>query len=223
MRKKLLIFGTGGGAELAYKKILKKDDIDVCGFVEFKKFVKKNFFLKLPVIKFENLNKNHAQNYLMFIHKNFNNLNEDRTNIYKLLKNKNFKFYSYIDPTLEINFKYGENCFILGSQSICDDVKIGNNVVMWTHNHVGDRSVIKDNVWITSCVSIGGDCKIGDYSFLGMNSTIAHNTKIGKKNLIGANSLITSDTKKFDTYIVKTTKRSRIKSVDFVKLYKLDE
>ena len=94
---------------------------------------------------------------------------------------------------------------------------------MWSHNHIGDRTVIKDNVWITSCVSIGGDCVIGQDTFIGMNATIAHDTKIEKKNLIGANSLITSNTKKFDTFIVKTTKKTNIKSTDLVKFYNLDD
>ena len=223
MKKKLLIFGTGGGAELAFKKIKKKKDIEIFGFVEFQKYYKKKLFLNLPVIKFENLNKSHVKNFLIIVHKNFDNLNQDRTNIYKIFKKKKFKFYSYVDPFLDLNFKVGENCFILSNQSICEDVKIGNNVVMWSHNHIGDRTIIKDNVWITSCVSIGGDCKIGEDTFIGMNATIAHDTKIGKKNLIGANSLITSNTKKFDTFIVKTTKKTNIKSTDFVKLYNLDE
>jgi len=223
VKKKLLIFGTGGGAELAFKKIKKKKDIEIFGFVEFQKYYKKKLFLNLPVIKFENLNKSHVKNFLIIVHKNFDNLNQDRTNIYKIFKKKKFKFYSYIDPSLDLNFKVGENCFILSNQSICEDVKIGNNVVMWSHNHIGDRTIIKDNVWITSCVSIGGDCNIGEDTFIGMNATIAHDTKIEKKNLIGANSLITSNTKKFDTFIVKTTKKTNIKSTDFVKLYNLDE
>ena len=221
--KKLLIFGTGGGAKLAYEKILEKNDIDIYGFVEFKKFYKKKYLNK-PVFMFEKINSQYYKNFLVFIHKNFNNLNEDRTKIYKKFKKMKFKFYSYIHPSLKYkNIKFGENCFILENQSICSDVKIGNNVVMWTHNHIGDRTEIKDNVWISSSVTIGGDCMIEKNCFLGMNSTISHGVKIKENNLIGANALISKNTHKNQVFITESTKPAKVNSKEFVKKFQFDE
>lgn len=221
--KKLLIFGTGGGARLAYEKIIEKKDVEVIGFIEFKKFYKKRYLNK-PVFIFEKINTKYNKKFIIFIHKNFNNLNEDRTKIYKIFKKMKFRFYSYVHPSI-INkkFKIGENCFILENQSICADVKIGNNVVMWTHNHIGDRSIIKDNVWISSSVTIGGDCCIGKNSFLGMNSTISHSLKVADNNLIGANSLISKNTKKNQVFITESTKPAKINSKEFVKRFQFDE
>lgn len=50
---------------------------------------------------------------------------------------------------------------------------------MWSGNHVGHRSRIKDNSFITSHVVIAGKSEIGESCFLGINSTINDMIKVG--------------------------------------------
>jgi len=64
-KKKLIIFGTGGAAKLAYEKISAKNDIEIQGFLEFKKYYKNNTFLVKNVYKFENINKNFVKKPLL--------------------------------------------------------------------------------------------------------------------------------------------------------------
>ena len=54
-----------------------------------------------------------------------------------ILKKKN-KFISLIHPKNNINksAKIGENCFIFENQTIQNNVVIGDNVILWSSNHI---------------------------------------------------------------------------------------
>ncbi|WP_245213936.1 hypothetical protein [Rhodoferax sp. AJA081-3] len=61
----------------------------------------------------------------------------------------------------------GENCFILEDNTLQPFTKIGNNVILWSGNHIGHHGEIHDHVTFTSHVVMSGHCSIGPYSFLG--------------------------------------------------------
>jgi acetyltransferase-like isoleucine patch superfamily enzyme len=73
-------------------------------------------------------------------------------------------------------------------------VKIGNNVVLWSGNHIGHQTIIEDNVYLSSHCVISGFCVIGEYSFLGVNCTFNDNIKLGKDNIVGSGALIVKNT-----------------------------
>ena len=87
----------------------------------------------------------------------------------------------------------GENCFILEDNTIQPFVKIGNNVTLWSGNHIGHHSIIKDHVFIASHVVVSGGCTIEDSCFLGVNCTLRDHIKIGQKSVLGAGTLILKD------------------------------
>ena len=71
---------------------------------------------------------------------------------------------------------------------------IGNDVYLWSGNHIGHHTVIHDHVYIASHVVVSGAVEIGAYSFIGVNATLRDNIRIGRENLIGAACLILKDT-----------------------------
>jgi carbonic anhydrase/acetyltransferase-like protein (isoleucine patch superfamily) len=73
-------------------------------------------------------------------------------------------------------------------------VQIGANVVLWSGNHIGHHSIIRDNCFIASHAVISGFCDVGENSFLGVNATLANNVSIGKDNWIGPSVTITKST-----------------------------
>ena len=89
-------------------------------------------------------------------------------------------------------------------------VKIGNNVTLWSGNHIGHRTVIKDNCFISSHCVISGFCNIGEGVFLGVNCAIEDNVKIEKDNFIGAGALIQKHTQEKDFFQAKQTELSKI-------------
>src|SRR3546814_4217727 len=50
--------------------------------------------------------------------------------------------------------------------------------MIWSGNHLGHGTQIKDHVYIASHVCIAGHCVIGERSFMGVNATTADFTTI---------------------------------------------
>ena len=94
----------------------------------------------------------------------------------------------------------GDNCFVLEFVTIQPCSQIGNNVFLWSGNHVGHHSVVKDHVMVTSQVVISGSCVIEPYCFIGVNATIRDDTVIARETLVGAGVIILRDTKEFEVY-----------------------
>jgi acetyltransferase-like isoleucine patch superfamily enzyme len=159
---KIIIFGTKDLAELAHYYITNDSIHEVVAFTVHKKYKNVDEFKGLPVIDFESIvdvfPHNNFKLFAPMIGKNMNRLRES---VYVEGKNKGYQFISYISSkaTLFDNI-IGENCFILENNTIQPFTKIGNNVVLWSGNHIGHHSEIKDHVFFTSHVVMSGHCTI---------------------------------------------------------------
>ena len=88
----------------------------------------------------------------------------------------------------------GDNCFILEDNTIQPFVTIGNNVTLWSGNHIGHDSVIEDHCFITSHVVVSGHVRVGAYSFIGVNATLRNSIEIAPGTLVGAGAVIMKNT-----------------------------
>ena len=216
--KKIIIFGTGAFAEVAYFYFTQDSDYDVVGFTINKKFITEEKFCGLPVIAFENIESKYPYTeFSMFIAIGYKNMNKIRAQIFNESKQKGYQLISYINSKATVwkNLSIGENCFILENNVIQPFVEIGNNVILWSGNHIGHHSTISDHCFISSHVVISGFTKINSYSFLGVNSTIRDGVTIASECLIGAGALILKNTKKGGVY---TSKDANLLSVSSDKL-----
>ena len=107
------------------------------------------------------------------------------------------------------------NCFILENNTLQPFSKVGNNVVMWSGNHLGHRSVIQDNCFITSHVVIAGFCVIGKNSYLGVNSAIADEIKIAENNFIAMGAIISKNTKPNKMYCGERAKDMKVDTLEY--------
>ena len=89
--------------------------------------------------------------------------------------------------------QFGKNVTIEPYVVIGAKVKIGNNVVMWSGNHIGHGSLIQDHAYISSHVVICGHCNIGEMAFLGVNSAIADFCKVGARSFISMQTKVSQD------------------------------
>ena len=186
---RILIFGTGDFAEVVHFYLTHDSPHEVVGFTVHESFLKEKTFLGLPVIPFENIEKNFPPNeFEMFVAVGYLNMNKTRTEICNVAKEKGFKLITYVNSKVTYweKLKIGDNCFIFENVVIQPFVSIGNNVIMWSGNHIGHHSTIGDNCFITSHVVISGRVSVGSNCFLGVNSTIRDGVKIGKECVIGA-------------------------------------
>ena len=77
-------------------------------------------------------------------------MNALRRGVYTRFKQKGYPLISYISSraTYFPGTPIGDNCFVLEDNTIQPFVKIGNNVVLWSGNHIGHHSTIADDVFL---------------------------------------------------------------------------
>lgn len=192
----LIVFGAGEIASLAHYYFKHDSAYDVVAFTADDEMVEDASFEGLPLLPFSQVNAEFPNDRNdMHVALSYRGLNRNREAKYLAAKSAGYTLASYVCsrsvtwPDLAI----GDNCFILENQTIQPTVKIGNNVMIWSGNHLGHGSVIRDHVYIASHVCISGHCDIGERTFIGVNATLADFTKVGADCFITMDSSIVSD------------------------------
>jgi sugar O-acyltransferase (sialic acid O-acetyltransferase NeuD family) len=191
---KVIIFGNTLTAELAHYYLLNDSEHQVVAFtindIYLDELTDKTY-KDLPLVSFEKLAELYSPNeYKLFIPLTEKKMNRVRAELYEQGKEKGFQFISYISSKATVlTDNIGENCFILEDNTIQPFVKIGNNCVLWSGNHIGHHSEIGDHVFFTSQVVLSGRCIVGNNCFFGVNATIRDKATLGEGTLIamGAN------------------------------------
>lgn len=211
--KKLVIVGSGETGLIAYEYFEFDSDYEVVAFSVNEQYINETTINGLPVVAFETLEDKYNPNeYEVYVAISSGKLNRNRKKVYNEAKSKGYKCASYISSKAFVwrNVEIGENCFIFENNTLQPFVKIGNNVTLWSGNHIGHNTIIKDNCFISSHCVISGFCEVGENSFLGVNCTIENNVKIAKDNFIGAGSLIQKDTVEKGLYQTSQTELSKV-------------
>lgn len=196
--RKLILLGDGAFAEIAYEYFMHDTAYEVVAFSVERAFLKRDRCFGLPVIPFEELERSHTPaEHSFYAALVYSQLNRLRTRLYRAAKVKGFAPASYVSPSAFVwrNVELGEHCFIFENNVVQPFVKLGDNVVLWSGNHIGHHSRIGANCFISSHVVISGFCDIGENCFFGVNSTLADRVRIERDCLIGAQALVTKDVK----------------------------
>jgi len=207
---KIIIFGIKDTAELAHFYLTHDSVHEVVAFCVNEEYIESECFKGLPVIALEVVEDIYSvDEYKFFAPMTAVNMNRNREDIYNLLKEKGYSLISYISSRATIfpEAEIGDNCFILENNTIQPFTRIGNNVVMWSGNHIGHHGTIKDHVFFTSHVVLSGHCIIEPYCFFGVNSTIKDGTKLASGTLVGMAASITKDTQEWGVYVGNPAKK----------------
>lgn len=212
---KIVVFGTGQWAELAHFYLTHDSPHEVVGFSLDRDYIDSDSYKGLPVVPFDEVEKHFPPDqFKMFIPISFKRMNHARAEKYQNARDRGYELISYVSSkaTTFPGFECGDNCFIFEDNTIQPFVKIGNNVIIWSGNHIGHHSVIKDHVMITSHVVISGCCTIEPYCFFGVNATVRDETIIARETLVGMAVTILKDTKEFEVYKAGGTEPASFRS-----------
>lgn len=202
--KKIVIFGTGDIAQIANYYFEIDSDFEVVAFTVNKEYIKEETFESKPVVAFEDIENTYpAAEYGMFIALSYTQMNKIRESKFNESKAKGYNLVSYVSSKCSYmsQFKHGDNCFIFEDNTIQPFVKIGDNVTLWSGNHIGHHSTIGSHLFISSHVVISGHCEVENNCFLGVNATIHNGVKIAKESLLGAGAIIAKDTEEKGVYL----------------------
>jgi sugar O-acyltransferase (sialic acid O-acetyltransferase NeuD family) len=200
---KIIIIGDGETAELAYEYFTHDSPHDVVAFAVEREFFQRDQLNGLPVVHFEDVEQHYPpSSYKAFVAISQTKLNRVRTRLYHETKSKGYDCVSYVSSRAFVwnSVEIGENCFVLEGNVLQHGVRIGNNVVLWSGNHVGHQTLIKDHNFVSSHVVISGYCEIGESCFLGVNSCFADHVVVARDCLVGMGAVVAKSTEARKVY-----------------------
>ena len=219
--RKLIIVGDSAFAEIAHEYFDADSDYTVVGFSVEAAYLKQSELHGLPVVPFETLEQHFAPDeHEVFVATTYTQLNRLRARLSAQAKARGYKLASYISPRAFVwrNVAVGEHCFIFEDNTVQPFVSIGDNVVLWSGNHIGHHSVVKSHCFIASHVVVSGFCTVGEYSFLGVNATLANNVNVGRDNWVGPNVVLMKDTPDGALFKTEQPEPARVSATRFFKV-----
>jgi sugar O-acyltransferase (sialic acid O-acetyltransferase NeuD family) len=206
---KVVIFGAGDIARLAHYYFTHDSKHEVAAFTADQKYLKEESFLELPLVAFENVAKLYSpQNYKMFVALSYAKMNKVRAEKYYEAKQLGYELVSYVSTRCSFltDYPVGENCFILEDNTIQPFVRIGNNVTLWSGNHIGHDSTIEDHCFLASHIVVSGYVHIHPFCFIGVNATLRNSIDVARETLIGAGAVVMSNTLEKGVYLPSRAK-----------------
>jgi sugar O-acyltransferase (sialic acid O-acetyltransferase NeuD family) len=214
---KIVIFGIGDAGRMAHYYFAHDSEHEVAAFTVDGEYVKEPQFLGLPLVEFESVIQAYPPSaYKMFIAVGYTKMNQVRAAKYSRAKEMGYELVSYVSShcTYLSETPVGDNCFILEDNTIQPFVRIGNDVTLWSGNHIGHDSIIEDHCFLASQVVVSGRVRIGSYCFIGVNATLRNGIHIAPHSLLGAGSVIMKDTREHSVYIPERTELFKKKSFE---------
>ena len=207
---RLVIFGAGDIARLAHYYFSHDSSHEVAGFVVDRQFRKDDHFLGLRLSDAEDAPRDYPPSeYEMFVALSYARMNAVRAEKYEAMKQHGYRLVSYVSSrcTYLSEHQPGDNCFILEDNTIQPFVRIGNDVTLWSGNHIGHDSVIEDHCFLTSHVVVSGNVRVRPYCFIGVNATIRNSIEIAPATLVGAGAVIMKNTREKGVYLPQRAER----------------
>lgn len=195
--EKLVIFGNGQVAELAYARFRRDARYEIVGFTVDRSHLREPLLLGLRVVAFEDIEREFpAESVLMFIAVGPVQTNRIRTDRFLQARRLGYRFVSYVssraivDPGVQL----GENCSIGEGAIVQPYVRIGENVRIGSASVISHHCVVEDHCFLASNCVLSGSVRIGARAFLGAGATIRDRVNIGEASIIGAGATIVRDT-----------------------------
>jgi sugar O-acyltransferase (sialic acid O-acetyltransferase NeuD family) len=213
----VVLFGLGDFARIARVYLAEDSPHDVVAFTANERYIQSGEVDGLPVVPFERLTETHPpRGCSMFVAIGFSGVNRARREVYEQCKGLGYELITYVNSkaTHWGELEIGDNCFVFEENVIQPNVRIGNNVILWSGNHIGHDSTIEDHVFVASHAVVSGNVTIGESSFVGVNATFRDAITVAPRCVIGAGALIMKDTVEGGVYSVRGTEPLDKKSWD---------
>ena len=201
---KVVVFGLQDFASLAHFYLKHDSEHEVVAFCVTSQYLPEMAsFEGLPIVAFEEVEGIHPPpEYRFFAPMSHRRMGMLRKSIYEQARAKGYEMISYVSSRATVfpGAQIGDNCFILEDNTIQPFTSIGNNVVLWSGNHIGHHGHIKDHVFFTSHVVLSGHCIVEPHCFFGVNATIRDGLHIAEGTLVGMSAAITKNTEPWGVY-----------------------
>jgi len=212
---RVVIFGAGDIARLAHRYFSTDSPHEVVAFTADAAYVKEERFQGLPLVPFTELAGRYPPgDFALFVALSYARMNRLRAEKFDAARALGYDLVSYVSSRCSYltDAPVGKNCFILEDNTIQPFVTIGDDVTLWSGNHIGHDSTIGDHVFISSHVVVSGHCRIEPFCFLGVNSTLRNGITVAAATLVGAGAAIMEDTTAEGVYLAARARLASQKS-----------
>jgi len=217
----IVIFGAGEIAEVAEYYFRTTAGRNVVAFVVDGAYLRERLFAQRPVVAAEEVAGQYPPGeHDAFVAISYSRMNVVRAEKAAFMRDAGYRLTSYVSPRANVFTEaVGANCLILEDNTIQPFVTIGDNVTLWSGNHIGHHARIEDNVFITSHVVVSGGVTVGANSFIGVNATIRDHVSVAAFTLVGAGGLILEDTEAEGVYMAPSpAEKRKVKSTRLPKI-----
>jgi sugar O-acyltransferase (sialic acid O-acetyltransferase NeuD family) len=218
---RVVVFGLKDFASLAHFYLRNDSEHEVVGFAVDREFLgDTDEFEGKPVVAFEDVENIYPpSDFQFFAPMSHRGMNRGRESVFLKAKGRGYTLISYVSSkaTTFPGLVVGENCFILEDNTIQPFVTIGDDVVLWSGNHIGHHSSVGDHAFFTSHVVLSGHCKVESHVFIGVNATIRDGLTIGEGTLVAMGACLTRDTEPWSVYKGNPARKADLRSdaIDF--------
>jgi sugar O-acyltransferase (sialic acid O-acetyltransferase NeuD family) len=220
-RENLVLIGDSAFAEVAYEYFEAYSSYRVVAFAVEREFLSRESLFGLPVVALEDI----AERYPPATHHAhvavvYTQLNRLRARLVAVVSGMGYQLASFISPHAFVapSACLGSHCFVFENNVIQSFVKIGDNVVLWSGNHIGHHTRLGNNVFVSSHVVMSGFCEVGDNCFFGVNAAIANNLRIAADCWIGPGVVISRDTAGGELFRVPAQEAAKVSARRFFRI-----
>lgn len=220
-KRKVVIVGASAFAQIAHEYFHHDSDYEVAGFSVEAEHLTQPEFCGLPLVAFETIERSFPPTeHDVYVAVVYGQLNRLRARLSSAAKQKGYRLASYVSSRAFVwpNVRMGEHCFIFENNVVQPFVCLGNDVVLWSGNHVGHHSTIEDHCFVSSHVVISGYAVVQEFCFLGVNATISNNVTVARDCWIGPGVVVTKNTKPGTLYKAARAEPSPVSAYDYFKV-----
>ncbi len=220
--QRVVIVGAGEQAELAYEYLTRDSPHEVAGFSVEAAYVQGERYLGLPLVALEDLPRAFPPDrHRALIAVSSTQLNRVRARLLAQVRSLGYRCISYVSSRAFVwpSVRIGENVFVFEHNVLQHGVSVADNVILWSGNHVGHRSTIGADCFVSSHVVISGFCTIGSGSYLGVNCAIANDLTVGRDCVIGAGAVVIADADPRSVYVGNPARATGRDSFDTFGVY----
>lgn len=211
----VVVFGTGSFAEVVDFYLTHDSPHEVVAFTAHEEYVEEYRLAGRPLVPYGRLPEEYPPSEVqMFVAVGYRDVNRIRAEVFEETRADGYAHVSYVSSecTVWSDLEVGANCFILEDNTVQPFASIGDDVILWSGNHVGHHSEIGEHCFVSSHVVISGHVRLGAYSFLGVNATLRDGIELGASTVVGAGALVMQSAGEKAVFIADATPPAEVTS-----------
>ena len=191
----IVVFGAGQIADVARTYVDRHGPDRIVAFCVDDAFRTGDTFAGRPQVSWEELERHYPPDRVHLLGPlSFRKLNAFRRARFEEGKARGYSFASFVHPSCHVyTDRIGENCFILENNTLQPFVEIGDDVILWSNNHIGHHSRIGAHSFVSTYCGISSNVTIGEECFLAGKASIDYGRTVGARSFLGQASVVLAD------------------------------